>query len=127
MHAIHTDSLGLDRLLGLGGIPRGRVAEIYGPESFGKTTQSLVPSLGLLRNPCELVDGSVERALLQEHCRIDDTNLKQRLEGRLTDCDITIGRGGFAGLEFGTATEFLSKITIAISLQTPQVSRSFRA
>ena len=36
--AISTGSLGLDIALGVGGIPRGRVSEIYGPESSGKTT-----------------------------------------------------------------------------------------
>ena len=36
--AIPTGSLGLDAALGIGGLPRGRVCEIYGPESSGKTT-----------------------------------------------------------------------------------------
>ncbi len=38
---ISTGSLGLDRALGVGGIPRGRVTEIFGPESSGKTTLTL--------------------------------------------------------------------------------------
>ncbi|UWW97365.1 MAG: recombinase RecA [Candidatus Cardinium sp.] len=38
---ISTGSLGLDLALGVGGIPRGRIIEIYGPESSGKTTLSL--------------------------------------------------------------------------------------
>ena len=39
--SISTGSLGLDIALGIGGIPRGRVTEIYGPESSGKTTLTL--------------------------------------------------------------------------------------
>ncbi|MEN2284177.1 recombinase RecA [Algoriphagus sp. SE2] len=39
--AISTGSLGLDMALGVGGIPRGRVIEIYGPESSGKTTLTM--------------------------------------------------------------------------------------
>ncbi|MEE8272744.1 MAG: recombinase RecA, partial [Alphaproteobacteria bacterium] len=38
---VSTGSLGLDIALGIGGLPRGRVAEIYGPESSGKTTLAL--------------------------------------------------------------------------------------
>ena len=39
--SIPTGSLGLDIALGVGGIPRGRVVEIFGPESSGKTTLTL--------------------------------------------------------------------------------------
>ena len=38
---ISTGSLSLDVALGIGGLPRGRIVEIYGPESSGKTTLSL--------------------------------------------------------------------------------------
>ena len=38
---ISTGSLGLDLALGIGGLPRGRIVEIYGPESSGKTTLAL--------------------------------------------------------------------------------------
>ena len=39
--AISTTSLSLDAAIGVGGVPRGRIVEIYGPESSGKTTLTL--------------------------------------------------------------------------------------
>ena len=41
VEAVSTGSLGLDVALGIGGLPRGRIVEIYGPESSGKTTLTL--------------------------------------------------------------------------------------
>ena len=41
VEAIPTGSLALDLALGIGGVPRGRIIEIYGPESSGKTTLAL--------------------------------------------------------------------------------------
>jgi recombination protein RecA len=41
MEVISTGSLGLDIALGIGGLPKGRVVEIYGPESSGKTTLAI--------------------------------------------------------------------------------------
>lgn len=41
VEAISTGSLGLDYALGVGGVPRGRITEIYGPESSGKTTLAI--------------------------------------------------------------------------------------
>ncbi len=41
IESISTGSLGLDMALGIGGLPRGRIVEIYGPESSGKTTLAL--------------------------------------------------------------------------------------
>ncbi|MCB2082177.1 MAG: DNA recombination/repair protein RecA, partial [Rickettsiales bacterium] len=38
IEAIPTGSIGLDLALGIGGVPKGRIVEIYGPESSGKTT-----------------------------------------------------------------------------------------
>ncbi len=41
IQAVHTGSLSLDMALGIGGVPRGRIVEIFGPESSGKTTVAL--------------------------------------------------------------------------------------
>lgn len=41
VEALSTGSIGLDSILGIGGLPRGRIIEVYGPESSGKTTLAL--------------------------------------------------------------------------------------
>ena len=49
IESIPSGSIGLDLALGVGGYPKGRVVEIYGPEASGKTTllQALIQSLGV--------------------------------------------------------------------------------
>ena len=58
LEVISTGSLGLDVALGVGGLPRGRVIEIYGPESSGKTTLTLhvVAEAQKLGGVCAFVD-----------------------------------------------------------------------
>jgi recombination protein RecA len=67
--AIPTGSLALDLALGIGGIPRGRVTEIYGPESSGKTTicQHIVAEAQRLGGTCAYVD--MEHALDPAYAR----------------------------------------------------------
>jgi len=76
--AIPTGSLSLDIALGVGGIPRGRVTEIYGPESSGKTTitQHIVAEAQRLGGTAAFVD--MEHALdpaYAEACGVDIENL----------------------------------------------------
>jgi recombination protein RecA len=56
--AVSSGSLGLDIALGIGGLPRGRVVEIYGPESSGKTTMALhvIAEAQKLGGTCAFVD-----------------------------------------------------------------------
>ncbi len=58
VQAVSTGSLGLDIALGIGGLPRGRVVEIYGPESSGKTTLTLqvIAESQKLGGTCAFVD-----------------------------------------------------------------------
>ena len=55
---VSTGSLGLDIALGVGGLPRGRVVEIYGPESSGKTTLTLqvIAEMQKLGGTCAFID-----------------------------------------------------------------------
>ncbi len=67
--AIPTGSLSLDIALGVGGIPRGRIAEVYGPESSGKTTLCLhiIAESQRMGGVCSFVD--VEHALDSAYAR----------------------------------------------------------
>ncbi len=82
VEAISTGSLGLDIALGVGGLPRGRVVEIYGPESSGKTTLALhtVAEAQKLGGICAFVDA--EHALDPVYARklgvkVDDLLISQ--------------------------------------------------
>ena len=63
VEAISTGSLGLDIALGVGGVPRGRIVEMYGPEASGKTTLCLhvIAEAQKLGGICGFVD--IEHAL----------------------------------------------------------------
>ena len=80
--AISTGSLGLDIALGIGGLPRGRIVEIYGPESSGKTTLTLsvIAEAQKLGATCAFVDA--EHALDPEYAgklgvNVDDLLVSQ--------------------------------------------------
>ena len=58
IEVVSTGSLGLDLALGVGGLPRGRVVEVYGPESSGKTTLALqvIAEMQKLGGTCAFID-----------------------------------------------------------------------
>lgn len=63
VESISTGSIGLDMALGIGGVPRGRIVEIYGPESSGKTTVALQIVAQAQKNGGEAAFIDVEHAL----------------------------------------------------------------
>lgn len=78
VETIPTGSLSLDIALGVGGVPRGRITEIYGPESSGKTTiaQHIVAEAQKLGGTCAFID--MEHALDPSYaarCGVDVENL----------------------------------------------------
>ena len=78
VEVISTGSIALDLALGVGGIPRGRVTEIYGPEASGKTTlcQHIIANAQRAGGYAAFVDA--EHALdrtYAAHCGVDTTNL----------------------------------------------------
>ena len=79
IESVSTGSLGLDIALGIGGFPRGRVIEIYGPESSGKTTLALhaVAEAQKAGGTCAFVDA--EHALDPGYARKLGVNLDDLL------------------------------------------------
>ncbi|NBX66033.1 MAG: recombinase RecA [Proteobacteria bacterium] len=79
IESISTGSLGLDIALGIGGVPRGRIVEIYGPESSGKTTLALqvIAEAQKTGGTCAFVDA--EHALDPIYARKLGCNLDELL------------------------------------------------
>ncbi|WP_026345239.1 recombinase RecA [Novispirillum itersonii] len=79
IEAVSTGSLGLDLALGIGGLPRGRIVEIYGPESSGKTTLALhvIAEAQRKGGTCAFVDA--EHALDPSYARKLGVNLDDLL------------------------------------------------
>ncbi len=79
IEVVSTGSLGLDIALGVGGLPRGRVVEIYGPESSGKTTLTLqvVAEMQKLGGTCAFIDA--EHALDTGYAQKLGVNLQELL------------------------------------------------
>ena len=79
IQVVSTGSLGLDIALGVGGLPRGRVIEIYGPESSGKTTLTLqvISEMQKLAGTCAFIDA--EHALDVQYAQKLGVNLQELL------------------------------------------------
>jgi len=79
IEVVSTGSLGLDIALGVGGLPRGRVVEIYGPESSGKTTLTLqvIAEMQKQGGTCAFIDA--EHALDTSYAQKLGVNLQELL------------------------------------------------
>jgi recombination protein RecA len=79
IESISTGSLGLDIALGIGGLPRGRVVEIYGPESSGKTTLTLsvIAQAQKVGGTCAFIDA--EHALDPSYAQRLGVNVEELL------------------------------------------------
>jgi len=95
VQVVSTGSLGLDIALGVGGLPRGRVVEIYGPESSGKTTLTLqvIAEMQKLGGTCAFIDA--EHAL--------DVTYAQKLGVNLSDLLVSQPDTGEQALEITDA------------------------
>ncbi|MBQ5766256.1 MAG: recombinase RecA [Burkholderiaceae bacterium] len=97
---VSTGSLGLDLALGIGGLPRGRIVEIYGPESSGKTTLALHVAAEMQKTggTCAFIDA--EHALDIQYAQRLGVNLNELLisqpdtgEQALEICDALVRSG----------------------------------
>ena len=79
VEAISTGSLSLDLALGIGGVPRGRIVEIYGPESCGKTTLALHIVASAQKGGGEAAYIDVEHALEPAYARALGVNIDELL------------------------------------------------
>ncbi len=104
--AIPTGSLGLDLALGIGGVPRGRVIEIYGPESSGKTTLALhiVAEAQRAGGICAFIDA--EHAL--------DPDYSRRLGVKIEDLLISQPDYGEQALEIAESLIRSGKIDVIV-------------
>ncbi len=106
IQVVSTGSLGLDIALGVGGLPRGRVVEIYGPESSGKTTLTLqvIAEMQKVGGTCAFIDA--EHAL--------DVQYASKLGVNLTDLLISQPDTGEQALEITDALVRSSSVDLIV-------------
>jgi recombination protein RecA len=106
VQVVSTGSLSLDIALGIGGLPRGRVVEIYGPESSGKTTLTLqvISEMQKIGGVCAFVDA--EHAL--------DTQYAQKLGVNLNDLLVSQPDTGEQALEIVDALVRSSSLDLIV-------------
>jgi recombination protein RecA len=140
VEAISTGSLGLDIALGIGGLPRGRIVEIYGPESSGKTTLALqvMAEAQKLGGTCAIVDA--EHALDPTYARklgvnIDDLLISQPDTGEqaLEICDTLVRSGAIDVLVVDSVAALVPKAELEgemgdshVGLQARLMSQALR-
>ena len=112
IEAISTGSIGLDVALGIGGLPKGRVVEIYGPESSGKTTLALqvLAEAQKTGGICAFIDA--EHALDPVYAKKLGVNTEELLisqpdtgEQALEIADTLVKSGSISALGVNAATE----------------------
>ena len=102
VEAISTGSLALDLALGIGGLPKGRIIEIYGPESSGKTTLALHVLAQAQKAGGEVAFIDAEHALDITYARALDEKGRKRLSDMLL-------RRGFAWRDVRAAIAQISE------------------
>lgn len=119
IEAVPTGSLGLDYALGIGGLPRGRIVEIYGPESSGKTTVALhvIAEAQKRGGNCAFID--VEHAFDEIYAQSIGVNIKKLHfsqpdygEHALEETDRLISSGAFSVVIIDSVAALVPKAEI---------------
>ena len=113
IESISTGSLGLDLALGIGGLPKSRIVEIYGPESSGKTTLSLqvIAEAQKKGGICAFIDA--------EHA-LDPVYAKK------LGVDVCISTTGIAGPNGGSVDKPVGLVWIGLCISGKTVARKFQ-
>lgn len=119
IESISTGSIGLDMILGIGGLPRGRIIEIFGPESSGKTTVALstIAHAQKAGYSCAFVDA--EHALDPEYAKKLGVDIKKLIlsqpdngEQALEIADVLVRSGAFAVIVVDSVAALVPKAEI---------------
>ena len=132
IEAVKTGSISLDLALGVGGIPKGRITEIFGPEASGKTTLALHVIRESQRNGGNCVFIDAEHALNSQYAeaigvKLEDTLLSQPDTGEqaLEICETLVRSNAVDVVSTNAATLYITGVQMEIGTQaTPFEHRS---
>ncbi len=116
IEVISSGSLGLDLALGIGGLPKGRIVEIYGPESSGKTTLALhvIAEAQKRGGTCAFVDA--EHALDPGYARKLGVDVDNLLISQ-PDADLDLVADSAVNAGFGSAGERCMAISVVVAVE----------
>src|SRR6188472_1940402 len=133
IQVVSTGSLGLDMALGVGGLPRGRVVEIYGPESSGKTTLTLqvIANIQKLGGTAAFIDA--EHALDPQYAQKLGVNVQELLisqpdngEQALEIADMLVRSGSVDVIVIDSVAALTPKAEIEGEMGEPQMGLQAR-
>ena len=133
IQAVPTGSLGLDIALGVGGLPRGRIVEIYGPESSGKTTLTLSVIAQMQRQGGTAAFIDAEHALDPQYARKLGVNVEELLisqpdngEQALEIADMLVRSGSLDIVVIDSVAALTPKAEIEGEMGEPQMGLQAR-
>ncbi len=131
--AVSTGSLSLDLALGIGGVPKGRIIEIYGPESSGKTTLALHVLAEIQKQGGEVAFIDAEHALDPVYAKAIGVNIDELLvsqpddgEQALEIADTLVSSGAIEGIVIDSVAALVPRSEIEGAMGQAQVGAQAR-